>query len=147
MEEFVKMLDEHLDYIRHETIGDTIYIYIKSNRKETVCPYCGTPSFKRHSGYEKSFQDLPIMDKKTKLILNNRKMFCANPDCKHTTFAEKFEFLAPKSKKTKRLLDKIVDISLNVSSLTAADILKDGIADVSKSTICSLLKKRYTSCK
>lgn len=145
MKEFIRMLDEHLDYIRHETVGDTIYIYVKSNREEAVCPYCGTPSFKRHSSYERRFQDLPIMGKKTKFILNNRKMFCVNPDCNHTTFAEKFDFLEPKSKKTRRLLDKIVDISLSVSSLTAADMLKDGIADVGKSTICNLLKKRYTS--
>ena len=56
-------------------------------------------------------------------------MFCVNPDCPHTTFAETFDFIEPKGKKSKRLLDKIVDISLNVSSLAAAELLKDGIAD------------------
>ncbi|MCI8716600.1 MAG: hypothetical protein HFH64_00295 [Lachnospiraceae bacterium] len=82
------------------------------------------------------------MGKKTKLILFNKKMFCCNPDYSHTTFAKTFEFLLPKIK-TKRLLDKIMDVSLSVNSLTAADILKDGIADAGKSTICNLLKKIY----
>ena len=56
------------------------------------------------------------------LFHSNRKMLCMNPDCAHTTFAETFAFLLPKGKKSKRLLDKIVDISLNVSSLTAVKL-------------------------
>lgn len=50
-------------------------------------------------------------------------------------------FIKPKAKKSIGLLDKIIDVSLNVSSLNASDILKNGIADVGKSTICNLLKK------
>ena len=95
---------------------------------------------KKHSTYERSFQDLPIMGKKSKIIIQNRKMFCLNPECKHTTFAETFDFIKPKAKKGNRLLDKIIDVSLNVSSVNASDILKNGIADVGKSTICNLLK-------
>lgn len=41
-------------------------------------------------------------------------------------------------------LMKIIDVSLSTSSVNAADILRDGIADVGKSTICNLLKKRYS---
>ena len=48
------------------------------------------------------------------------------------------------TKQSNRLLDKIIDVSLNVSLVNASDILKNGIADVGKSTICNLLKKRYT---
>lgn len=144
MDEFIKMLDKHLDYVEHDVVEDTIVIHVESNRMEVVCPYCKGVSTKAHSTYARSFQDLPIMGKKTKIVLKNRKMFCLNKDCTHTTFAETFDFLAPKGKKTKRLLDKIVDISLNVSSVNAADMLRDGIADVGKSTICNLLKKRYT---
>ncbi len=66
---------------------------------------------------------------------SNRKI-CRCPYC---------DFLSQKGKKTKRLIEKIVDVSLNTSSTTASRTLKDGIADVGKSTICSLLKKRYAS--
>lgn len=145
MNEFIKLLDPGLDYISHEIIGDTIVIRVASNKEEAVCPYCGCTSTKKHSVYERSFQDLPIMDMKSRIIINNRKMFCTNPECCHTTFAETFDFIKPKAKKSNRLLDKIIDVSLNVSSLNASDILKNGIADVGKSTICNLLKKKYTS--
>ena len=147
MDEFIKLLDENLDYVSHEIQGERIYINVSSNREDAVCPYCGWKSSKKHSSYERSFQDLPIMGKKTIIIINNRKMFCLNPDCKHTTFAETFSFIRPKAKKSNRLLDKIIDVSLNVSSMYAADILRDGVADIGKSTVCNLLKKRYTSAR
>lgn len=138
MYEFIKLLDPSLDYIIHEMIGDTIVIRVASSKEQVVCPYCGCASSKKHSVYERGFQDLPIMGMKTRIIASNRKMFCTNPECRHTTFAETFDFIKPKAKKSNRHLDKIVDVSLNVSSLDAVDILKNGIADVGKSTICNL---------
>lgn len=145
MDEIVKLLDKNLEYIIHKIIRDTIYINVLSNRDTITCPYCGSPSSKVHSRYERSFQDLPIQGKKVRIILNNRKMFCNNPDCNHTTFAESFDFLKFKAKKTKRLENEIINISMNVSSLTATDFLKESVADVGKSTICNLLKKRSTN--
>ncbi len=144
MDEFIKLLDPSLDYISHEIIGDTIFIRVASNRDEVVCPYCGHTSSKRHSAYERSFQDLPVMGMKSRIVIRNRKMFWINPECSHRTFAETFGFIRPKAQKSSRLQEKIIDVSLNVSSVSAASILKDGIADVGKSAICSLLKKRYT---
>ena len=84
---------------------------------------------------KKVFRILPIMGKKTKVITENRKFFCDNPDCTFTTFAERFDFLEQNGKKTKRLIDKIIDISLNISFAAASRTLKDGIAEVGKSTI------------
>ena len=145
MDEFIKELDPNLDYLEHEISADEVIIYVASNRKTCNCPYCNSPSMRVHSRYEKSFQDLPVMGKKTKIMIENRKFFCDNPDCGFTTFAERFDFLAQNGKKTKRLIDKIVDVSLNTSSVAASKTLKNGIADVGKSTICNLLKKRYAS--
>lgn len=145
MDEFIKLLDENLEYVNHEIIDNIIYVNIISTRVEVVCPYCGNPSSKVHSRYKKSFQDLPIQGIKVEIIINNRKMFCKNPDCNHTTFAENFDFLRFKAKRTKRLDDEIINISMNVSSLTATDLLKNSVANVGKSTVCNLLKKRYTN--
>ena len=141
MDEFVKNLDENLRYKNHEVVGDTYYLFVSSTREKLTCPYCGQTSSRVHSRYTRSFQDLPIQDKKVIVEIRNRKMFCDNPDCKRTTFAETFPFLPPKGKKSKRLSDKIIDISLTVSSVTASALLQDGIVNVGKSTICSMLKK------
>ncbi|WP_196795801.1 transposase family protein [Thermoanaerobacterium thermosaccharolyticum] len=118
---------------------------MESNRKELKCSFCGQTSTKVHSHYKRSFQDLPIQGKKVIVILNNRKMFCTNLDCPHTTFAESYEFLPFKGKKTKRLEEEIINISLNVSSITASSLLNKNIAKVCKSTICNLLKKRKSN--
>jgi transposase len=112
MDELIKLLDENLEYVRHEFINDTINIHVISNRKDVVCPFCGQISTKVHSRYIRSFQDLPIQGKKVNVILNNRKMFCSNSKCENKTFAETFNFLPNKAKKTKCLEDEIINISL-----------------------------------
>ena len=141
MDAFIKRLDANLTYEKDETVGGTYYLYAASTRKKVDCPYCGQSSYRVHSTYTRSFQDLPIQDKKVIVVIKNRKMFCDNPDCKKTTFAETFSFIPPKGKKSKRLIEKIIDISLNVSSVTAASLLSDGVVNIGKSTICTMLKK------
>ena len=61
MDEFIKLLDENLDYVGHEIQGDRIYIRVSSNKEDAVCPYCGWKSSKKHSSYERSFQDLLVL--------------------------------------------------------------------------------------
>lgn len=142
MDELIKLLDENLDYVSHEIVDRCCYIKVVSNREEAICPFCGAVSAKAHSTYERTFQDLPIQVNKVIIVLNNRKMFCNNPKCSHTTFAERFNFFSNKVKKTKRLEDEIVRVSLNCSSIAASALLKKNVVDVGKSTICNLLKKR-----
>jgi transposase len=142
MDELLKLLDPFLKLENTVIKGDVIYLYVKSSRTDVECPYCKSPSNKPHSYYQRSFQDLPIQGKKVIIVVNNRKMFCNNPECGHKTFAETFDFLAHKAKKSNRLKDEIINISLNVSSMTASEILRSRTVDVGKSTICNLLKKR-----
>jgi len=141
MHDFVAMLDKNLIYIAHKMKEDKLIIQVASSRTMVRCPYCKTYSIKKHSTYQREFQDLPIMNMKVIILLNNRKMFCINPECKHKTFAERFDFLAVKARKTERLIDNILKISSNVSSLTAASLLSDSTATIGKSSICRLLKK------
>jgi transposase len=147
MEELIKFLNPFLELENTVFKGDVIYLYVKSSRTDVICPYCNSLSNKPHSHYQRSFQDLPIQGKKVIIVLDNRKMFCNNPECGHKTFAETFDFLQPKAKKSSRLTDEIINISLNVSSITASEILRSRTANVGKSTICNLLKKRNSQCK
>ena len=141
MDEFIKLLDENLEYISHEIIDNTIYINVLSKNKECKCPYCGELSNKVHSKYKRTFQDLPIQDKKVQVILNNKKYFCYNTKCTRRTFAESFSCFQFKGKKTIRLEKQIFKIAANMSSIAAQNYLRENIANVRKSTICTLLKK------
>ena len=141
MKDLIKLLDKNLEYISHEIIKGCLYIKIASVRLETKCPFCGELSCKMHSVYERSYQDLPIQGMKVILVLNNRKMLCQNQECGHTTFAERFDFSTGKSKKTKRLEEEIIRLSLNMSSVAASELLSQNTVSIGKSTICRLLKK------
>ncbi len=144
MDELVKLLDTNLDYVSHRIEDESMYINVESNRNGFECPHCGTSSIKVHSRYKRSFQDLPIQGYKVIIVLTNRKFFCKNTDCNHTTFIETFSLIKHKAKKTNRLEDEIVRLATNVSSVAASKMLKKQIANVGKSTICNLLKKRNT---
>ena len=144
MEELIKMLDENLDYVAHEIQDEYILITVTANRKELICPRCNTPSSKVHSCYPRKFQDLPIQGKKVYIVIENRKMFCKNPKCEHKTFAESFSFLPRNGKRTMRLEEEIVKISLTCSSLTASKLLSARVANIGKTAICRLLKKRQS---
>ena len=142
MEDLIKLLDTNLKLNTYQINDDTIYLYVESIKQGVKCPECGFISNRVHSHYERSFQDLPTQGKKSIVILHNKKMFCDNPECGRTTFAESFSFLGHKSKKTNRLEDEILNISHNMSSVAAQRLLRKSVAAVSKSTICLLLKKR-----
>ena len=86
--------------------------------------------------------DIPLNNKKVLIRINNRKMFCDNEACSHKTFAEVYDFVERKSKKNKRLKEYILDVSVNMSSISAQNLLRKNGVDIGKSTICTFLKKR-----
>ena len=145
VKELIELLDKDLAYTGHELSGDHFTIYTCSNREEAICPYCKKASSRIHSTYSRSFQDLPIQGKKTYINITNRKFFCDNTSCTHKTFAESFGCIKHKAKKSERLLEEILKVSVEVSSVSASRMLKNGVVDVSKSTICDLLKKNDRS--
>lgn len=136
------MLDSKLGYTYHETECERILIHGQSECESAICPYCGMASDKVHSQYERKFQDLPIQGRKVVFLLKRRKFFCQNTECTHKTFAERFEFFEGVARKTKRLQLEILRVSLTQSSISASEYLRNNVADVGKSTICNLLKKR-----
>lgn len=142
MKELIKFLDKNLDYVSHEILKDTMYIHVISNRKTFRCPHCKTESKKIHSHYVKSFQDLPIQEKKVIIVLKNRKFFCENKECSNKTFSETFSCIDFKSKKSKRLVEYIVNTSIKLSTIDASKLLKINGVKVSKSTVHNLLKKK-----
>lgn len=140
MTQLIQLLDKNLKYKEMNIIEDTIYIQTTSSRLQAICPYCQSTSKKVHSKYVRSFQDLPIQNKKVIIQLNNRKYFCENINCIKTTFSESFECIEFKSKKTNRLIKHIENTAMHLSSINASKILKKSVK-ISKSTVCNILKK------
>ncbi len=142
MQKYIDMLSTELRYINQTIEDNTIIFDVESAVDTPICPYCGEPSSRKHSSYKKSFMDIPLNNKKVLIRISNRKMFCDNKDCSHKTFAETYDFVEYKSKKTQRLKEYIIDTSVNMSSISAQNLLRKNGVKISKSTICTFLKKR-----
>ena len=140
-QQLIKLLDKDLECIDFKIKDTQIIMRVQSEKRESICPYCGRPSTRIHSRYEREIQDIPLQDKQTVLLLKVRKFFCDNPGCTHKTFTERFDFVKPSGKKTDRLIEKIVVASTKLSSVSAASVLKADSVKVCKSTINNLLKK------
>ena len=143
---FIKLLDKNLVCTDYKIEDDKFVLIAKLDVKEVKCPFCGSFSSKIHSVYQREIQDIPMQDKQTILLLNTRKIFCLNENCTHKTFTERFDFVAPNGKKTKRLIDKILITSTKLSSVTTSALLENSSIKACKSSICDLLKKNADYC-
>ena len=141
MQEYINMLSTKLKLLSYTIDENEIIFNVESTDKQPVCPYCGVKSTRCHSKYPKSFDDLPLNGKKVTVKINNRKMFCDNPACLHKTFSETYDFVSRRAKKTNRLVNYIIDTSINMSSIAAQNTLRKNGVKVGKSTICTFLKK------
>ena len=144
--ELIKLLSSDLECINSRLKDNKVILEIQSTKQQVICPYCSNASSKIHSVYQREIQDIPMQDKQTILLLNTRKIYCNNPTCEHKTFSERFDFVAPNGKKTKRLVDKILMTSTKLSSVSASSLLKAGSIKAGKSSICNLLKKNAYHC-
>ncbi len=106
-----------------------MYIKVTSSRKIFIYLHCKTESKRIHSNYIKTFQNLPIQDKKVIIILDNRKFFCKNNECSKKIFA----CIDFKSKKSKRLIEYIINISMKLSIIDTSKVLEKSGVRVSKS--------------
>jgi transposase len=73
MKQFITNLspDYQLDDFR---VKDNVVVFeISSKLKEVNCSYCGQPSSKVHSYYQREVQDLPIQNKNVVLLMQNGK--------------------------------------------------------------------------
>lgn len=141
LKEMIEELDSGLAYESHDISNKKIIIRVKTKEKDKRCPYCGEISKKVYSKYKRIIQDLPIQGKTVLIEVDSKKMFCKNPECDKKTFVEVITCAEPKSRQSRRLEEKILDISKQVSSITAAEILRGMGIKIGKSSICELLKK------
>ncbi|MED3844280.1 hypothetical protein P9213_08940 [Geobacillus stearothermophilus] len=67
-------------------------------------------------------QDLPIADRPVRLLLISRKWFCDDPSCSLKVFTERYDWLAPHSRRTLRAEHILRQIAFSTSCLAAEKI-------------------------
>jgi transposase len=128
-------------YVSHSIEDGVLTVILESVQNLNLCPYCGTESTRIHSYHIRKFSELPIDGHIVNVRLYNKKFFCVNKSCNHTTFSENFDFIRPLEMKTNRLIDKILEISENSSMRKSAIMLKELGVVTCKATICNLKNK------
>lgn len=75
-------------------------------------------------------------------MFTQQKIFLHQPYCLKRTFAQRFDFIAYKGKKTYRVQNETFRVAMEMSSVSASDYLRNYGIEVSKPVICELIKTR-----
>jgi len=145
MEELLNDLCSDIEYASHEIKSESVTFYAVSKQQQAECPDCGQISAKADSSYERVIYDLPIMGKRTIIVLRAQTFKCANEACRRKSFSERFSFLEPHSRRTKRLNSHLLEIAVENSAIKASSAAKNSIAPIGRTAIGRLIKKNPPS--
>ncbi|CAG1006725.1 hypothetical protein ANAEL_03451 [Anaerolineales bacterium] len=83
---------------------DHLEIFAHSVTAEAICPTCQHGSRRVHSYYRRQPTDLPVSDRRVRLVLTVRRFRCQNEQCPKRTFAERWpDLLVVHAQRTRRL--------------------------------------------
>ncbi len=100
---------------QHEGIG--IIFQVEPLNKESICPRCGTLSYRLHQNHRYLIKDLPLSGQPVYLEINRRQFKC---DSCRKPFSEELDFVKRKRSYTSRLARDIIQQVLenNIKSVT-----------------------------
>lgn len=132
-----------------QTSSHQVTVIMDLQSHQATCPHCGTLSSRKHGRYMRLVQDLPRDDREVRYFLCSNKWFCDNVHCPTHVFTERFPWLAPHRRKTKRLEEKLTMLAFSTSCLKAEKICRELHMPVSHDTLLNLVyqkkgKKRKT---
>jgi transposase len=76
-----------------ELAGARLVLRARGRAGQAACPLCGRLSGRVHSRYGRRLADAAIGGRPVVICLTVRRLFCGNPGCPRTTFAEQVEGL------------------------------------------------------
>ena len=141
MEEFIKQVSDDFISVSHSIIDGVYHIGVMLKEEYKICPKCGEKSTIVYTKCIRKINDLPIGNMKAILELETYKLKCKNDNCATKVFSFRYSYIGSNCYKTKKLEDKILEVSTNLSSVKASKFLGKNIASVCKSSICNMIKK------
>lgn len=131
-------------FIAHaEKEEDRVNLEIHSRQKKSNCPLCNVCSHFIHSSYQRKIKDLPAFGNKVQLQLTVRRFYCRNPACPRKVFTERFrEHFAPYLRKTIRLQEKLLKISLLMGGNPGERLCRSLSIQISSSSLIRLIRRQ-----
>ncbi len=133
MEEQIKSLDENLVIYKREDFDNEIHVYCKRNDNRKYI----------HQTTIREVKDIPFNGKKVKIFLSVRR-FKNQSDSKSQkdTITEQFAFLNDTKRRTKRLEERLYELTKNQNFTSAAKYANKYIADICDDTLINMVLKK-----
>ena len=106
------------------------------------CPMCGDVCSRVHSQYRRKLADLPAAGVRIALILRTRRFFCDAGACDRRIFAERFEAVEPRARRTNRLDDVVHCLAIALGGRPAASLSRRLNVKVSNDTLLRMVRRR-----
>jgi zinc-finger of transposase IS204/IS1001/IS1096/IS1165 len=104
------------------------------------CPACGNICSRVHSQYRRRLADLPAAGVKIALILRTRRFFCDAKVCARRIFAERFDAVEPRARRTSRLDDVVHCLAIALGGRPAASLSRRLNVEVSNDTLLRMVR-------
>lgn len=133
MQEFLAQLSENLIYIKHKTINNEIHIYCETKKEETKTV---------HQYYNKIIKDVPFGNFQTILHIKIKRYINDDRNLNKKTITEQLSFLNTSKRLTKRLEDKLYEMTIENSFISTERFINKEYAKISDSTLLRIFKKK-----
>ena len=127
-----------------KTNSGKVFLKAASTSRSAICPYCQSPSQKRHSSYIRKPQALPCSNTLIQLVLSVQRYFCQDPDCIRKTFVERIPGTAHFYARRTTHLDALLKcIAFEMSAEAASRVCKQLSVQVSPDSVLRLIRKTH----
>ncbi|WP_233520264.1 ISL3 family transposase [Prauserella sp. PE36] len=121
--------------------GRTVRIDARTSETPTACPGCGTVSGRVHSRYDRRLSDTAAAGQEVLIRLTVRRLFCDNPECTKTTFAEQSPELAGRYARRTTILERMLcAVALALGGRAGARLTRHLAASVSRMTLLRIVR-------
>jgi transposase len=121
---------------------DGFVIAIRGAVSVCRCPACGGLCGRVHSQYRRRLADLPAAGVRIALILRTRRFFCDAAACARRIFAERFDVVEPRARRTSRLDDVVHCLAIALGGRPAACLSLRLNVKVSNDTLLRIVRRR-----
>jgi zinc-finger of transposase IS204/IS1001/IS1096/IS1165 len=129
--------------VESATKGDGDFVIaIRGAATVCRCPMCSGICSRVHSQYRRRLADLPAAGVRIALILRMRRFFCDDLACERRIFAERFEAVGPRARRTSRLDDVIHCLAIALGGRPAASLSRRLNVKVSNDTLLRMVRRR-----
>ena len=123
-----------------EVAGAKLCIWARTRAGAVACPWCGRPSGRVHSRYERRLADAAVGGRRVVIRLRVRRLFCDGPGCSRVTFAEQVPGLAIRyARKTVLLAGVLRSVAVALAGRAGARLARVLPAAVSRPTLLRLV--------